>query len=91
VDDNLAAGYRAAAAEELGDAAAAGLRAEVTLTPPVNHFPVPVPMDGKWWIIPVDTTAHDFVRAAPEQSVGFELAAQRLRAARAAGVQTTQA
>jgi hypothetical protein len=47
-----------------------------------NHFPVPVPMDGKWWIIPVDTTAHDFVRASPEQSVGFELAAQRLRAAR---------
>jgi Ftsk gamma domain len=33
-DDNLAAGYRATAAEELGAAAAAALRAEVTLTPP---------------------------------------------------------
>jgi hypothetical protein len=56
-----------------------------------NHFPVPVSMDGVWWIVPVDTTTHDFVPASPEQSVGFDLAAQRLRAARAAVAQTPQA
>lgn len=50
-----------------------------------GHFPVPVCIDGRWWIIPVDATAHEFVPATPEQSTGFELAAQRLRAARASG------
>ncbi len=34
IDDNLAAGYRADAAEQLGSAAAAALRAQVVLTPP---------------------------------------------------------
>jgi hypothetical protein len=50
-----------------------------------GHFPVPVSIDGQWWIVPAASTAHEFVPATPEQSTGFELAAQRLRAAKASG------
>jgi hypothetical protein len=40
LDDNLAAGYRAAAAEEAGEAAAPALRAAVVATPPTSAKPV---------------------------------------------------
>jgi hypothetical protein len=50
-----------------------------------GHFPVPVSIDGRWWIVPAASTAHEFVPATHDQSTGFDLAAQRLRAAKASG------